>query len=430
MARMRTPRGGKLGAVAGGLGEGLDQFMQYWNKKKLMEKQDQLVSGREVKLKQMDEDYKDKQQAKLDLEKVPAFIGSIGPDATDQQLQAGLDKAGANTKPVYGQMPSSGSPDNLESTQFGPTAAKPWLNAVEARGQAQASEAKKAIRTADEAGGKKYAEGVSEAAAVHDSAPAALDDKVEEKTTLGPIDATNAGLKTGAELDATNDPARQEATAVGAGLKAGATAKAEFPFQQSLAKTRADLALSNATAIDEFKRLHPKATAQQLERVAGAHHALEMSAQTRAQLAEMEKRGMTGALKGRAADMMAGKIKSEALFKNPEDAQLASEFFSGMGFLAKKAAQVHGGLRAGSSPEMARQFEKLINGFGDRSMTEGQLNTVDRIMRIYAENPDAPDNLAIPGLEPASFQGPHQPGPDSPLPPSIGNLLNRKPNGR
>lgn len=183
-----------------------------------------------------------------------------------------------------------------------------------------------------------------------------------------------------------------------AGQEAGARAAADFPWQSKLAQVRADNSLANATALDDYKRTHPKATSAQLDQRAGADHAIEMIGEVRQLEAEMNKRGLMGPLRGRGAQFAAGQIKAEDLFSNPDDAKLAAEFFSEIGFLSKLAARVHGGTRAASSPGMAAAFDKLVSGIGDESIVTGQLNSVERIMKIYQDNPGAPPLVDIPGM--------------------------------
>lgn len=221
----------------------------------------------------------------------------------------------------------------------------------------------------------------------------------------------NEGVKAGAAAPGlasaqnviTNTTAGPNARA--AGLKAGAVSNAEFPNQQALAQTRADLALQNATALDDYKRAHPKATAAELDQKAGADHALQMISDVRTMADEMDKRGLMGPLRGRGAQIASGQVKASDLFSKPEDAELAAQFFSEAGFLNKLAARVHGGTRAAGSPGMSAAFDKLFSGVGDRNIVEGQLKSVEQVMRIYAENPNAPALLQIPGMEAGAAQG-------------------------
>lgn len=255
--------------------------------------------------------------------------------------------------------------------------------------------------------------------AQHEAAPAKLEDTLAETNSMTPLLANRAGLIAGLQFDANHTPDRMAAEAKGKGMNAGAEAGATFPWQEQLAQVRADRTLANETTLDDYKRAHPKATAGQLDQKAGAGHALTMIDQVRQLENAMDQQGMLGALKGRAADFMSGKLKSEQVFKNPEQAQLASEFFSEMGLLQKLAARVHGGVRAAASPMMAQQFEKIISGIGDRHIVDGQLNAVERVMKVYQDNPDAPELIDIPGLNMNPTVGPQQ------IDPTIQELLNR-----
>lgn len=453
MPKLRSPYVNGTHPVAGGIGEGLDNFLDYWRRKREIEKgqdfkreevktaeasksADEVRKGADINdyspdLQKIMRNFLGDYKGPSDTERAAGVISKIKPDTPDAEIQAGLDANRVNTAPVYGQTAQSpgeiqeNGMRNLESTQFGPRAAKPWEQAMTAKKQSIEELLAAGKRTTDQKAAEAQATargtglGGEEADAAN--APAILERKKLDATTMGPINATNAGLTEGAQLDAQNDPARQSAHARGVGLDSSMRAAGAFPWEQKLAQTRADLSLANQTALQEYLRKNPKATPAAQERLAGANHALEMSGQVRTMLDEMDKRGMLGPLKGRATQLASGTIKSEDLFPNPDDARLAATFFSEMGYLSKKAAQVHGGVRAAGSPQMAAQFEKILNGFGDKSLTAGQLDAVDNIMRIYSGNPDAPDMLAIPGLPNPKDQGPGT----QPLDPSIEELLNR-----
>lgn len=203
------------------------------------------------------------------------------------------------------------------------------------------------------------------------------------------------------------------------GREAGASAAAQYPWQQKLAQTHADISLLNQQEMDDYRREHPKATAEQVNRREKAQVALNSIADVRTMLGEMETRGMTGALLGRAAKLATGEIKSESLFANPTDAQLAGEFFSTIGLLTSLTANVHSGMRGAGSPTMLKYFQSLINGIGDVSITTGQLDALERLMQQYKDHPDAPAELPIPGYTAGRVD------PRTPLDPTIQQLLDR-----
>lgn len=182
-----------------------------------------------------------------------------------------------------------------------------------------------------------------------------------------------------------------------AGQSAGAEAAATFPWSQKLAQTRADVSLMNQKEMDDYRNSHPKATADMLTQRNGAVHALSLIDEVKQLESEMDRRGMMGPLAGNAAKFASGKIKTEDLFHNPDDAQLAAEYFSEMGLLQKLAARVHGGARAAASPAMDAIFSKIVSGVGDKSIVNGQLDAVANVMNIYKDNPGAPTNINIPG---------------------------------
>lgn len=338
------------------------------------------------------------------------------------------------SEPVAGQTErynTTPDPTALPSRAMGPDSRPEIKDLLAQAAESKANQEAEVERKLGIAGRSAFSQGYNQTAgadqAVHEAAPAKIEDLIAQRQQTDPMDINKAvqtaGQSSGAEFDATHTPERMRAGAVETGLKAGASEAAQFPYQQKLAQTRADLSLSNQTQMDDYRRSHPKATSASLDQKAGADHALSMIGDVRALADEMDKRGLLGAIAGRGAELAAGSIKSEQVFKRPEDAQLAAQFFSEMGLLQKLTARVHGGVRAAASPLMAQQFDKILSGIGDRSILEGQLSAVEQVMKTYAENPDAPALLNIPGFQPNAPQ--NQSGPPS-IDPSILELLNRK----
>lgn len=110
----------------------------------------------------------------------------------------------------------------------------------------------------EDVGRKKFAETYAgksaEGSAAHDYAPTAMADKVAEETALGPVQATNAGLKTGAEFDATNTPARQSAAARGAGMKMSAEERAKLQAQLQATGLTAQQQTGALNLADNFRQ--------------------------------------------------------------------------------------------------------------------------------------------------------------------------------
>jgi hypothetical protein len=220
-------------------------------------------------------------------------------------------------------------------------------------------------------GDEAYTTAYNTGSANNDVAGATLQDR---------IDQTNA-MNTGTSAS----------TASAGGATAGAEAGARFPWEEKLAKVRADFSLLNQQAIDEYKRSHPRATAQELNRQSGAHTALTTSGIIREEAKAMNDRGLMGPLASHWVDLAAGKVKAEALFKSPEDAQLAAKFISDTKLLQSLAANIHSGARGAASPALiANHWEKILSPNGDLSIFNGQLDAVDQIMTLYAKDPNAP----------------------------------------
>lgn len=148
------------------------------------------------------------------------------PNPEDIAAQAGLD-----TTPVAPATDGQGSQFGFmaPSSTFEGTnpSVQPVQQAVNNRRDALRQQSEDKIATA---GRTKQAESYGTATgtntAENENAPIALQNKVKETQTLAPVEAAAAGLKTGAEIDAKNDPTRQRATARGAGMTAGAEAQA------------------------------------------------------------------------------------------------------------------------------------------------------------------------------------------------------------
>lgn len=160
-----------------------------------------------------------------------AKVGKVGdaadlPNPEDIAAQAGLD-----TTPVAPATDGQGSQFGFmaPSSTFEGTnpSVQPVQQAVNNRRDALRQQSEDKIATA---GRTKQAESYGTATgtntADNENAPIALQNKVKETQTLAPVEAAAAGLKTGAEIDAKNDPTRQRATARGAGMTAGAEAQA------------------------------------------------------------------------------------------------------------------------------------------------------------------------------------------------------------
>lgn len=179
-----------------------------------------------------------------------------------------------------------------------------------------------------------------------------------------------------------------------------------------------------------------KLSAQQVNRRETAGQAIAYIGGIRQQLDEMDQRGLLGPIAGRVSDLFARKLKLEDVFtslsdpsntgiSDPQEARLAANFFSSMRLLTSLAAVVHGGARGGGSPNLVKQMEQIVNGIGDKNLTVGQLDAMERLMRLYADQPDAPDllDLRTVGLNANPTGSPV--GAPAPVPPSINQLLNR-----
>lgn len=206
------------------------------------------------------------------------------------------------------------------------------------------------------------------------------------------IEATAAAPGIGAGQAAIERITRPGATAR-AGAMAGAEAKARLPFELQLAEKRANIALLDKQAFDEWKIAHPHATAQELTRRSSATTALATSSEIRSMIDEMEKRNMLGPLQGRLTDLEASRIKTEDVFKTPEDARLAAQFLSKTKLLTSLLANTHAGQRGAAGKDSMNRFEQIFNGIGDKANTLGQLDAMDELMRHYQEKPgsDQPD---------------------------------------
>lgn len=224
---------------------------------------------------------------------------------------------------------------------------------------------------------------------------------------------------TAAKVAETNALAGPQARA--AGMREAATSAAAYPWQVKIAQVRADNSLLAQKEMDDYKRTHPKLTGQELNRANTAITGQGYLRETRALMEEMAKRNLLGPVAGRVNEIMAGKIKAEDLFQNPDEAKLAANFFSSMGYLSSLIAVVHGGSKGGGSIQLVKEMQKQLNAGGDPSIIAGQMDALDRLLTHYREDPGRPEPMQYPtpGSEPAPG------GPGGELDPTIQELLNR-----
>lgn len=259
-----------------------------------------------------------------------------------------------------------------------------------------------------------------------ETAPDVVQGDVNKQTAMIPGAVAQAGRISGAQFDATHTPARMQAEARGRGMTAGAEARSRFPFEASLAKTKADQSLLDKKAFEDYKLTHPQATATERDRANKATVANGMiESQIMPMLEEMDKRGMLGPMAGRLDELFTNKAKTSELFKNPQDAQLAARFMDDSKLLSSLVANVHGGQRAVSGDQSRNYFQGIFNGIGDAPILRGQLGSIHDLMNRYAQHPESPDFLPIPGF---SFTG-NNTNTSSGLDPSLDEILNRSKKG-
>lgn len=396
MPVLKTPGGrGRLGSAGVGAADGAMDFLDYFMKKKLMDKQNDLVSNREVRLKKMGQDYEDKKQAKLDLEKVPAFIGKISPDMTDSQIQSGLDVAGADTTPRFGQMAQQEEEGSLPSTQFGPVASLPWEHATQARKESIDSLLAKNARDNQQKYEGQYAKTAGKADAVNANAEEALRQEVDKETQVGGVKATNAGLTTGAQQDALNDPARQKAHARGAGMNAAADAGTKQPFE--MAKMREQEAIRSAGLKETEKwKLDNTVTGSTKTMMEGARMILPRIDDVAKEARVLDQAGLFGPVMSRVRQIAvkAGSVEElEGLIQNDPEIRgmdpLAGRFAAEAGLMASGVGRVHGGARGGGSIQMVNYMKGLLSDSATADMFLGRLEGVKSYMEDYAAGPNA-----------------------------------------
>lgn len=451
MPTLKNPYSKTSGAVHG-LATGLNDFMGVMLKHRLekqrQDEENKAVTLRQQGLKNQEEfikasdsvrtgateasDYPDFPKpfqnqlalipGKSQAERLGGVVPKIGQDTTDSQIQALLDSARVKTDPGPGGMfpsgptPTEGSPDNLPSTAIGPTAMPGYQAALQARNEAgvagDTAFQRKLAQGADTAYQDTYQRKSAEAqsALEHGDEVANQLGHNAFATTYGTENAKTqpefvdsrvdeAGRTTGAQEDAKMDPTRVAARVGEAGQKAGTEAAAKFPWEAKLAQTRADTTLLNAKALDDYRKAHPAATADQLNR---AHKAMTANSMIDTEihplLDEMQKRDMLGMISSRFDELMTNKIKTSELFKTPEDAQLAARFMDDAKLLSSLVANVHAGQRGAAGAESMKYFKQIFNGIGDINIQKGQLGSIHKLMDLYANDPNAPDNFPIDGF--------------------------------
>lgn len=414
MPVLKTPGGkGRLGGAVGGAADGAMDFLDYYLKKKSQERQNQFVTDREVKLKKMGQDYEDKKQAKLDLEKVPAFIGKINPDMTNSQLQAGLDVAGADTRPQFGAVPHGGSPDDLPSTQFGPVAAPAWNQALQARGESIDSLMAKNTRDNQQKYEGQYADVSGRNDANNANADTILDQEVNKANALGPIAARTAGETTGAQQDALNDPTRQKAHAHGQGLDAGAQAAAKQPYELARMKEqeairsagmREDTTWKNDHTITGTTRTMMEGAKMILPRIDDVVNEAKVLDQGGGFGVVMSRVRQLGQKVGTEPEELMKLIADDPEIKNM--GPLAGKFATEVGLMASGVGRVHGGARGGGSITMVNYMKSLLNDSADLPTFLGRMDGAKSYMEDYAAGPLAtPQSHFNPADHNASVDG-------------------------
>lgn len=233
--------------------------------------------------------------------------------------------------------------------------------------------------------------------------------------------AATQGSNEATKYVAANSPAVQQNKATQAGLNSGAEHKAAFPFENQLDANRQMREQSRQQYMYDYERNHPKATADELNRLAAANSARDQIALVRSELDEMDKRGMIGPIAGRFNELSTGKIKAEQLFKDPNDARLAARFDGDVDLLGKLALKAHLGVRGAASPEQSKQFKaNVLSAVGSKSIIQGQLDSLDDIMGVYQKDPNAPTGYVIPGRT-----DPFKPFPGSVIAPVPGETLGK-----
>lgn len=429
MARLKVPSayGGGYHDTIGGLGDGLSNFLEYYMRKRLQDRQDSLITNRQSALKKQEYEHADAEKQKLKLEEVPAFIGKVNQDTTDQQIISGLQHAGANLTPQLRQTAQNpGDETTLPSTQYGPAAAKPLQEAFNARTQSGVQEAVAAARKSTEEGQTSYEKAIGTGRAAHEQAPQTSSDAVAAARAMGPVAAENEGLK----FDQLNTDARQETGATGAGLKAGAEARARQPYEQGNAKFSSNLRKEEAQALEDWKLNHPQPTASTRTMMEGAQMVLPHVQVLRNQAAELDKAGLFGPVMSRVrqAAAKAGTVDEvlaaidQAKEAAPQDRNIG-KFATELGLMASGAGRVHGGARGGGSPTMVNYMKEIIADSSTLEMFLGRMDSLQGYMEGYAAGPNGTVSSSS-GFEPVA-ENP-EPTNQSAVPPSIDALLNRK----
>lgn len=368
-------------------------------------------------------------------------VPNIGANTTDPQIAAMLQKGHVKTAPLPGpnDLPSSpigmgmagGQTDNPNGPPIMPSTPsvdagamqRPILDARAARDAALASENAAGVRKAKEAGAITKEQGLGTAAATHESFPTALADSMTKLMKEGPLQATNAGLTSGAQARAVLAPDIIKGEADKAGKVAASTAAGQQPYMLERERVAEGERQKNRILLDDYHQANDITTSTKTM-MEGAKMVLPHIGVLRDQATALDKAGLFGPIMSRVRDIAAkaGTIEEleTGLSRDPtlQKDKITGQFATNLGLMASGAARVHGGARGGGNSTMLEYMKGLLSADSTLPMFLGRMDGVQDYMEGYAAGPKAlPKNV-----------GPQQevqvPKPPS-LTPGITSLLNR-----
>lgn len=349
---------------------------------------------------------------RTDAERAAPVLEKVGQDTTNSQIQAMLDKAQVDTQPnPWGQMPHGGSPEDLPSTQFGPVAAKPYTDALQARQEAGTSADAAFNRKLAQGSATTYEDRYQTGQANEDVAANNFDASNTRagqeaftrayNTGLGANDPNVAALEadkaagvTGAQEDAKLTPERVSGRVNEAGRRAGAEAGARQPFEMARMKEQQALHQAGMKEIEKWK-LDNTVTGTTKTMMEGAKMLLPRIDDVAKEAAMLEKSGQFGPIMSRVRQLAlkVGKEPEEILNLISSDPELhnmgplAGRFATEAGLMASGAGRVHGGARGGGSISMVEYMKGLINDSSTADIFLDRLKGVRSYMEDYAAGP-------------------------------------------
>lgn len=252
------------------------------------------------------------------------------------------------------------------------------------------------------------ASGAEQAAA--ENAPAKLERDMNTFRSMTPLEATRAGMTTGASAQATesvqNNPANVAGAANRAGAISGAQARAQTPELLMRERALEDVRQQNRIELEQLKLKEP--TSQTRSMMEGAKMISPHIDSVAQQAKALNDAGLFGPFMSRVREIAAkaGTIDefegAMAQLGGSSPDKAIGRFATDLGLTASGIARVHGGARGGGNAMMLGYMKALLSDAGSLPMFEGRMEGAKEFMDAYARGPNniQPDSQPSPAGNP------------------------------